>query len=69
MNLKLYTWFERDRAHVELRDEDTDRTVVEFWDEDVSQAVEDGFLNPRDWFGSLVEYARTHGLLSIGGDQ
>jgi hypothetical protein len=26
-NLKVYTWFERDRAHVELRDENTDETI------------------------------------------
>lgn len=53
---KIHTWFERDRAHVELRDARTDETLVEWWDEDVSQAVEDGFLRPRDWHGSAYEY-------------
>lgn len=37
----LYTWFERDRAHVELRHRDTDETLIEFWDED-----DDGRCSP-----------------------
>lgn len=54
---ELQTWFERDRAHVELRNTKTDATILEFWDEDVAELVEDGFLNPCDWHGSLYEYA------------
>ncbi|MHB8755646.1 MAG: hypothetical protein ACYC92_11920 [Candidatus Acidiferrales bacterium] len=60
---ELQTWFERDRAHVELRDAQTDAAILEFWDEDVAQLVEDGFLNPRDWRGSLYEYAAHLGVL------
>jgi len=60
---ELETWFERDRAHVELRNAQTDATILEFWDEDVSELVEDGFLNPRDWHGSLYEYAAYLGVL------
>lgn len=60
---ELQTWFERDRAHVELRNAQTDATILEFWDEDVSELVEDGFLNPRDWHGSLYEYAAYLGVL------
>ncbi|MFZ0461093.1 MAG: hypothetical protein WAL82_01655 [Candidatus Acidiferrales bacterium] len=60
---ELETWFERDRAHVELRNAQTDTTILEFWDEDVSELVEDGFLNPRDWHGSLYEYAAYLGVL------
>lgn len=60
---ELQTWFERDRAHVELRNAQTDATILEFWDEDVSELIEDGFLNPRDWHGSLYEYAAYLGLL------
>lgn len=56
------TWFERDRAHVELRDAD-DKTVVEWWDVEVQEAVEDGFLDPRDWEGSAIEYAEEMGLI------
>ncbi len=63
MKLACYTWFERDRAHVELRDEDTDKTVLEFWDEEVQEAIDDGFLNPRDYEGSITKYARYLGLI------
>ncbi len=56
---ELHTWFERDRAHVELRRVLTQETVIEWWDE----AVEDGFIDPRDYHGSAREYAQSHGLL------
>jgi hypothetical protein len=36
-------------------------TIIEWWDDDVHGAVEDGFLNPRDWHGSAVEYANQMG--------
>ena len=60
---ELEMWFERDRAHVELRNAQTDATILEFWDAAVSELVEDGFLNPRDWHGSLYEYAAYLGVL------
>ena len=50
---ELHTWFERDRQHVELRLRGSDDTLIEFWDDAVTQAVEDGYLEPSDWFGSL----------------
>jgi len=59
----LETWFERDRAHVGLRNAQTDAPILSFWDEDVAELVEDGFLNPRDWHGSLYEYAVYLGVL------
>jgi len=62
--LNVYTWFERDRASVELRNEDTAETILELWDDDVYQAVEDGYLNPRDWEGSMLEYAKYLGLIN-----
>jgi hypothetical protein len=60
---ELLTWFERDRAHVELRNTLDDSTIVEWWDEDVSEAVEDSSLNPRDYHSSAYEYAEVCGLL------
>ncbi|MGC1620032.1 MAG: hypothetical protein WA765_16200 [Candidatus Acidiferrum sp.] len=61
---ELQTWFERDRAHVALCDKNSDGdAILEFWDEDVAELVEDGFLNPRDWHGSLYEYAAYLGVL------
>lgn len=65
---ELNTWFERDRSHVELRDSLTDQTIVEFWDSAVSEAIEDGFLNPRDYHASAFEYAQSLGLLPIVPD-
>lgn len=61
---KIETWFERDRQHVALVDAATEQnTIVEWWDEAVTEAVEDGFLNPRDYHGSAYDYAKTRGLL------
>lgn len=61
-NTTCATWFERDRAHVALRDEN-DRDVFELWDEDVGQFVEDGFKsNRQSWHEAMVEYANAHGL-------
>ena len=63
--VEVYTWFERDRAHVEVRDPATDKTVIEWWDEDVAQAVEDGFLKRRGHSieSSAVQTAIEYGLL------
>lgn len=59
----LHTWFERDRAHVELRNRHTDETIVEWWDEDVAQAVEDGFLDSSHYHESAFAYAAERKLL------
>jgi hypothetical protein len=40
----ISVWCERDRAHVELTNADTGATIIEWWDEAVEEAVEDGFL-------------------------
>lgn len=58
----LETWFERDRQHVELLDAN-DKTILEWWDEEVSEAIEDGFLDPRNLLGSATEYAESIGAL------
>ncbi len=60
---QIYTWFERDRAHVELRNDETDETIIEWWDDDLQQAVEDGFLDPKDWWGSAQDHAERMGLI------
>ncbi|MHB8107995.1 MAG: hypothetical protein ACYDH4_11305 [Candidatus Cryosericum sp.] len=61
---ELHTWFERDRAHVELRDKRTDKTIIEWWDEAVGEAFEDGFLShKRGLKESAYEYAKDVGLL------
>lgn len=63
-------WFERDRANVRLDREDGS-TVFDLWDEDVVQAIEDGYLRvpPRfqpteeEWLPCVIDYARSQGLI------
>ena len=62
-DLELNTWFERDRSYVGLSDPVTNETILEFWDETVSEMVEDGFLNPKDWKQSLFDYAKSLGII------
>jgi hypothetical protein len=62
---RLETWFERDRAHVALIDVRTDATIVEWWDDAVGEAIEDGFLTSRNLHGSAYDYAASIGLLPI----
>jgi hypothetical protein len=66
---QLNTWFERDRAHVALLDARNDNTIVEWWDEAVSEAIEDGFLSARDYHQSAYEYAANNGLLPEGDEE
>jgi hypothetical protein len=60
-NTSVSTWFERDRAMVCLSDTN-ETTILIAWDSGVAELVEDGFLDPRDWHGSAVEYANHLGL-------
>lgn len=69
-NTAVETWFERDRAYVGLYPADDEGgpdtnqdAIVEWWDDAVQEAVEDEFLDPRDWHGSALSYAKSHGLL------
>ena len=55
-NTRLETWFERDRAMVALMDSTTDTTLIQWIDDDVREAIEDGFLDPKDYHGSALEY-------------
>jgi hypothetical protein len=50
------TWFERDRANVTIENKEDNQTLAEFWDETVSELVEDGFLDSRNFHKSAVEY-------------
>jgi hypothetical protein len=55
---EIHVWFERDRAHVELRDIATDKTLIEWWDTAVSEAIEDGFLVPGNFHQSAIDYLK-----------
>jgi hypothetical protein len=71
---ELFVWVERDRAHVELCNASNSKTIIEFWDEAVSEAIEDGIIPPvdargtgratRDVHVALYNYALDQGLLS-----
>jgi len=58
---RIDTWFERDRAMVALYD--GDQEIATWWDDDVLGLVEDGFLDPRNWLKSAVEYTRHLGIV------
>lgn len=62
-DFRVDTWFERDRAYVGLVNIATNETVVEWWDDQVHEAIEDGFLNPRDYKKSALEYAKSMNLI------
>lgn len=55
---KLVRWKERDRLHIAVDRIKDDRTLVEWWDDDARQAIEDGFLDPK----RLHESAYAYGL-------
>jgi hypothetical protein len=39
-------WQERDRLHISVNRAGSDKTVMEWWDEDAEQMFEDGFFRP-----------------------
>lgn len=61
-------WHERDRNSLVLylKDEDGEagEPIIEFWDEDYVQAVDDGFIDPRNPHESVFGYASDMGLLN-----
>ncbi len=66
-NFDIETWFERDRAHVELMlnpDLNIDLATIpelpEWWDEAVQEAIDDGFLDPRNYLKSAHAYYMEH---------
>jgi len=67
---EVSVWFERDRQNITLTQGDTE--IFSLWDDDVTEAIEDGFLptpgKPRasdsDWLPCAIEYAKSKGLIS-----
>ena len=62
-NYIVEKWFERDRMMIVLSDAYTGDTILEFWDEDVAEMVEDGFIDPRNIDQSVIDYALHLGLI------
>jgi len=63
-DLHLTTWEERDRLNINLTDETTGKEILNFWDDDARGMIEDGFLDPRKFMQSAIEYAEQMGLLN-----
>jgi len=71
--LQTFAWFERDRKHLELLDTSSDETILEFWDSEVNEIIEDGFITPpklymnindgKNWHDEMMDYADYLGLL------
>ena len=60
------TWFERDRSQITLnRKGETGEyyAIFTLWDNEVTEAIEDGFINPKHLLESCVQYAVMRGLL------
>ena len=67
---EVQTWFERDRAHVELRSKDNDQTIIEFWDEAVQEEVEAGYLTLNAMSHRLTDLQKLHQeLLELAVDR
>jgi len=62
---ELDTWFERDRGYVVLSVSKTQEPLLEFWDEAVLEAVEDGFLDPKNFHASAYDYAVHLGIVQV----
>ncbi len=61
---EIRVWQERDRFHVQLVDKRTDKTLIEWWDEDAQEAIDDGFLDAREAImGNLERFVRQGGAL------
>jgi len=64
-SLGCSTWFERDRQHVHLFSGDENTTVLELWDEQITEAVQDGFLDMRRVKASMIDMAGNAGLIDF----
>jgi hypothetical protein len=60
----IRVWQERDRLHIELLDTTSEKTLVEWCDDDAREAIKDGFLDTNEavlW--DLERFARQGGAL------
>lgn len=63
------THFERDNRNVDLylkvdgTNDSVERSIHSWTDDEVDQAVEDGFLSAKDWTKGAYEYVRSVGIL------
>ena len=60
---ELVRWRKGSRAHVSLRAAGSHKTIVSWWDEHVTAAIEAGDLEVSDMHTSAYKYAAVHNLL------
>ena len=60
---ELIQWRKGSRSHVALRAAGSHKTIVSWWDEHVTAAIEAGDLEVSDMHTSAYRYASTHKLL------
>ncbi len=61
---EIRVWQERDRLHVALHDKGSDKTLIEWRDDDAREAIEDGFLDIKEAvLGSLERFVKQGGAL------
>ncbi len=64
----IETWFDADRAHVALYDSDSGDLLIEWWDDDLRDAIETGALDPKNLHRSAYDHvARGGGTAEEGG--
>ncbi len=56
-------------AHIDLQCKYSGDTIIEWRDDEVEQAVEDGFLDASDWHGSALAQAEELGLIEEYDDE
>lgn len=56
-------WQERDRLHLSLTDAIDGQEILDLWDEDARQLIEDGFIDPRNLLDTMTSYARSINLI------
>jgi len=75
-DVKVGSWVERDRIGIWITDKRTDKTIAEWWDEDVREMFEQGWFKPGDirhqtitgraFEESVLDYAECVGILTGG---
>ena len=73
-DVSVNSWVERDRLGIWITDNRTDKTIVEWWDDDARQMFDDGFfkeatftrsgeLGGPPFINSVLDYAEEMGFL------
>lgn len=53
----IAVWQERDRLHICLSRKSDDKTLIEWWDDEAYEAIDDGFLCTKEAIGGRLEHS------------